>query len=160
MPRNRTLDRALGTSKRSIWIATGFILLIGMVLLFWLFSPTELNRRERVDRLAPGDHMGRVAQVLGPPGARCAAGDLSRFAGSFPPGWPSAAVETTLQALEQETADRWVYPLDEDEAVSCTPTEGWTEIGLDAEGSVLWLVAITGESPLRLPDRFTPAATD
>src|SRR5690606_25052031 len=124
----------------------------------WLASPTERSRRGQVDRLELGDLAARVAEVLGPPGARCSAGDLSYLSDSFPPGWPTPAVETTLQALSQETGDLWIYPLDPDDEATCAPAEGRTELGFDAAGRLLWYVAITGESPLQLPERFTPAA--
>ena len=158
MPRNRTLDRALGTSKRSIWIATGAIFVLGALLLIWFFSPSERGRRSDMDDLALGDPMERVASVLGPPAARCPSGSLAHLAGSFPPGWPAPSVETTLQALAEETGDRWVYPLDDNDAAGCTPVDGQTEIGLDTEGRLLWYVTIMGESPLELPERFAPAA--
>lgn len=160
MPRRHNLERALGTSRRSIWIATGLILLIGVALLLWLFSPAEQSRREQVERLQVGDHMGRVAGVLGPPGARCPVGDMTRYADSFPPGWTAAAIETTLQALEEETDERWVYGLGEDEPVTCDPAPGRTEIGLDRGGRVLWYVSISGESPIEVGPRFTPAPAE
>jgi hypothetical protein len=160
LPRNRRLDDALGSSKRSIWIATGFILLIGAVLLVWLMSPTERSRRGEVGRLQLGDSQARVTEILGPPGARCQTGDLSHLSQSFPPGWPPPSVETTLQTLGEETASRWIYPLDPDDPAECTPADGQTEIGIDAGGALLWYVTITGESPLQLPERFEPAAAD
>lgn len=157
--RNRNLDEALGgSSKRSIWIATGVILLVGAVLLIWLVSPAERSRRADVERLTVGDAAGRVTTVLGPPAARCPGGDLDHLAGSFPPGWPTPSIQTTLQTLAEETNERWVYPLDDDAEASCAPAEDQTEIGLDGARRVLWYVAITGESPLELPERFAPAA--
>lgn len=159
LARNRNLDEALGASKRSIWIATGVILLLGAVLLLWLVSPTERSRRAEVERLELGDPMGRVAGILGPPGTRCSGRDLAHLAGSFPPGWTAPSIETTLQALGEETGERWIYPLDEDDEAGCGPADGQTEVGLDGAGRLLWYVAITGESPLELPERFAPAAT-
>jgi hypothetical protein len=158
LPRNRRLDQALGTSKRSIWIATGFIVVLGAVLLFWLFSPTEQSRRDRVGRLAPGDSASRVTALLGAPAARCPAGSLGHLRESFPPGWPAASAETTLQELAAETTDRWVYPLDDERPGDCEGEEGQTELGFDGDGRLLWYVAILGETPLELPSRFTPAA--
>jgi hypothetical protein len=157
LPRNRRLDDALGTSKRSVWIATGLILLAGAVLLFWFFSPGERSRRDRVGRLELGDPSARVAAVLGEPPARCPAGDLSHLRESFPPGWPAASLETALQTLAGETSERWVYPLDDDDTASCGGRRGTTEIGLDAEGRILWSIAILGETRIELPERFTPA---
>lgn len=111
-----------------------------------------------MERLNPGDPLERVTELLGEPGARCSAGDLSHLAESFPPGWPAASVETTLQTLGTETRERWIYPLDPDDEAPCAPTNEQTELGIAADGRLLWYVAITGESPLRLPGRFTPAA--
>ncbi|HEX6069198.1 MAG TPA: hypothetical protein VFZ18_05225 [Longimicrobiaceae bacterium] len=157
MPRNRRLDQALGTSKRSVRIATGLIVAVGAVILFWFFSPGERTRRDLVGRLETGDLSSRVTAVLGPPGARCPAGDLSHLRESFPPGWPAASLETALQTLAGETAERWVYPLDDDDPAQCAGENGTTEIGIDAEGRILWSIAIIGETRIELPDRFTPA---
>ena len=157
MPRNRRLDDALGTSKRSVWIATGLIVLGGVVLLFWFFSPGEQSRRDRVGRLEQGDASARVAAVLGEPPARCPAGDLAHLRESFPPGWPAASRATALQTLAAETSERWVYPLDDDEPAGCAGEAGTSEIGIDAGGRILWSVAIIGETRIDLPARFTPA---
>jgi hypothetical protein len=131
---------------------------LGAVLVFWFFSPTEQNRRERVGQLEVGDPQSRVTALLGEPGARCPAGDLAHLRQSFAPGWPGAAVETTLQELSSETAERWVYPLGGDDPADCDRPAG-TELGFDAAGRVLWLVAVLDETHLELPDRFTPATT-
>ena len=135
------------------------ILALGAILLLWLASPSERGRRSDMDDLAFGDPTERVASVLGPPAARCAGDDLAHLSGSFPPGWPTPSVETTLQALGEETGERWIYPLDDDDPAGCAPVDGQTELGLDAEGRLLWYVTITGESPLELPARFAPAAS-
>jgi hypothetical protein len=134
------------------------ILLLGAILLVWLVSPSERSRRSDMASLELGEPMGRVAGVLGPPAARCPGRNLSHLDESFPPGWPAPSIETTLQALGEETGERWIYPLDDDDPADCSPADGQTELGLDAEGRLLWYVAITGESPLELPERFAPAA--
>jgi hypothetical protein len=127
------------------------------VVLVWFASPSERRRRGIVDRLEVGDPADRVEELMGVPGARCRGGDLEHLDASFPLGWPAASVATTLQTLGEETRDRWVYPLSSRREAGCAPADRQTEIGFDAEGRVLWLVGIMGESPLRLPDRFTPA---
>src|SRR5690606_37683610 len=120
----------------------------------------ERTRRAEVERLEIGDPVARVEGILGPPAARCEGDDLAHLAGSFPPGWPQPSIETTVQALAAATDERWIYPLDEDASATCAPVREGTEVGLDAEGRVLWYVAIMGESPLELPDHFAPAPGD
>src|SRR5690606_4818587 len=136
MPRSRHLDQALGTSKRSIWVATGAIVVVGAILLIWFVSPAERTRRAEVARLEIGDPVARVEGILGPPAARCEGDDLAHLAGSFPPGWPQPSIETTVQALAAATDERWIYPLDEDASATCAPVREGTEVGLDAEGRV------------------------
>lgn len=127
-------------------------------MLLWFVSPGERKRRGLVDRLELGDPAERVMQIMGRPGARCPGRDLDHLSGSFPPGWPAAALETALQTLGEKTHDRWVYPLSSRRSAGCAPADNQTELGFDAEGRLLWYITIVGESPLRLPEQFTPAA--
>lgn len=121
-------------------------------------SPGERERSAQVERLQLGDPRERVSEVMGPPGARCSGGDLGHLAESFTPGWPAASLATALQTLGEETGERWVYPLSSRRTAGCEPADRQTELGFDAEGRLLWYVVIVGETPLRLPERFTPAA--
>lgn len=155
MPRSRTLDRALTSQGRMSMIITVVILLLGLVVLLWVFSPGERQRRELLDRIEFGDPADRVAALLGP-ATECPAGSLEHLRGAFPEGWPPPAVEAALERMAAETAARWVYPLDEREPGRCGGGDGQTEIGLDDERRVLWYVAITGKTGLRLPGEYLP----
>lgn len=155
--RNRHLDRALGTQSRGIWIATGVILLAGLVALVWLTSPGERRQRELVERLELGDPSSRAVALLGEAPARCPASSLDHLRNSFPPGWPDIAADRALEALRTRTAERWVYPLSPRRVAGCDPVEEQTEIGIEADGTILWYIAVAGKTPLRLPEDIAPA---
>ena len=133
------------------------IVLLGLVALVWVVSPTERRRRGLVENLEVGDSSTQVVQTLGSPSARCPGQELSHLQETFPPGWPAAAVQTTLQELGEQTRERWVYPMNPRRAAGCTPSDGQTEIGVDAEGRVLWIVGVVGKTPLQLPEDYAPA---
>lgn len=132
---------------------------MGLLLLLWFLSPGKRERSAEVARLALGDSRERVTEVMGTPLARCpGGGDLSHLDPGFPPGWPGASRAATLQTLSEETSERWVYPLRARGEIGCLPGDGQSEFGFDAEGRLLWYIAFVGDTPLRFPERFTPAA--
>jgi cbb3-type cytochrome oxidase subunit 3 len=154
MPRNRALDRALGPRSRTSTLSTLAIVLMGAVVVVWVFSPGERERREVVSRIELGDEAQRVESLLGPP-ARCPIGSLEHLKGAFPGDQPPAAVEAAMAGLSARTAFRWVYPLDRDDQVECAGAPDQTEIGFDAEQRVLWYVPLTGRSTLVMPGGFS-----
>lgn len=148
------------TPKRGIWIATAAVLLGGLVVILWVTSPAEGRRREIMDRLELGDSASRVVALLGEAPARCPGAELAHLGASFPPGWPGSSSEAALQALGVRTHERWVYPLGPGRPAGCDPREGQTEIGISPDGTILWYVAVTGKTPLRLPAEISPASPD
>lgn len=160
MARNHRVDRALDTPKRGIWIATGLVLLVGVITIVWVVSPTERGRRRVMDELELGDSTSRVVVYLGEAPARCPGSALSHLQPSFPPGWPAASVAAALQALEARTRERWVYPLSTGATAGCQPRDGQTEIGVSPDGTVVWYVTVTGKTPLRIPEDISPAQPD
>lgn len=157
MPRASTIDRALPSKSRLSWIITIAILLLGLVVLILIFSPGERQRRGAMDQLDFGDEAQKVTSLLGPP-LECRPDSLEHLRGSFREGWSPRAAEAALQRLESETDARWIYPLDTREVGRCDGAERQTEIGLDAEGRVLWYVTITGKTGLRLPAEYAADA--
>lgn len=155
MPRSHTIDRALPAQSRLSRIITVAILVLGAVVLIWVFSPGERERREVMERIDFGDEADRVSALLGEP-TDCPVGSLDHLRPSFPEGWPQPAVEGALERMTAETTARWVYPLDDRDAGRCGGEDGQTEVGLDAERQVLWYIAITGKTGLRLPGEYTP----
>lgn len=134
------------------------ILLLGLVVLVWVMSPSERRRRSLANRLQIGDSVTRVTELLGPPGARCPGSSLAHLARAFPGGWPSAAVETALQTLANQTRERLVYPVGRSAgAAACSRSSRQTEVGIDPAGRVRWVIAETGRTTLRLPPDFAPA---
>jgi hypothetical protein len=157
MARKYRMDQALRTRQRGIRIATAVILLLGAGVIVWALASPERRRTRIVDRLAIGLEASNVAQLLGPAPATCAVGSLDHLRRSFPVGSPPATVEGTIGRMQDETAQRWVYPLDARDPggpSACTRRSNATEIGLDREQRVLWYVAITGRTSLELPPDF------
>jgi hypothetical protein len=154
MPRNRVLDRALGPRTRTSTLSTLAVLVIGAVLVVWVFSPGERERREVVSRIEIGDDAERVESLLGP-AASCPTDSLEHLKGAFPNDQPPASVEAAVAGLSARTASRWVYPLDRDDEVDCAGAPDQTEIGFDAERRVLWYVPVTGRTTLVMPGGFS-----
>ena len=160
LARNRRVDRALDTPGRGVWIATGLVLLAGVLVILWVMSPTERGRRRVMEDLELGDSISRVVGFLGAAPARCPAAALSHLQPSFPPGWHAASVARALQALEERTLERWIYPVRPRTDTGCAPQDGQTEIGISDTGRVVWYITVTGKTPIRLPAEITPALPD
>jgi hypothetical protein len=136
------------------------VLLAGLVALIWMTSPAERRRRETMERLELGDSASRVVALLGEPPARCPGSGLDHLKASFPPGWPEVAAVGALESLGARTAERWVYPLSLRRVAGCEPADGQTEIGIGADGTILWYIALAGKTPLRLPEEIAPATPE
>lgn len=133
------------------------ILLIGAVALVWVFSPGERQRKAALGRIEFGFPADSITALLGPP-TDCPVDSLEHLRGSFPEGWAPRTADAALQRMESETASRWVYPVDRRETGRCGGADGQTEIGFDASRQVLWYVAITGKTALRLPEGWEAEA--
>jgi hypothetical protein len=155
MSRRRALDRTLTPESRIIGIVSVAILVVGAFVLVTVFSPGERERREVMSRIEIGDEGRRVVTLLGEP-TECAARSLEHLRPALPAGWPPPAKEAAIAAMTEETAIRWVYPLDDSDPGDCAGEGEQTEIGLDAERRVLWFVSVTGRTTLELPPRYTP----
>ncbi len=145
-----------------IGMVTILILILGFILLFRVMGAGERERENRMAQVVYGTDAGRVAEYLGVEPTLCPADDLAHLATSFPEGWPAASVAVTLERLASETHERRVYPLaDADgEDVLCSAVEERTEVGVDADGAVIWSVAVLGRTPLVLPPWAEPGAVD
>ncbi len=156
MPRKRHLDYALKSSQRGIWIVTGLILIAGAVAIYLATTTGERGRLRLLNRIEVGDSVQRVTRVLGEPARTCTTGSLEHLRTQFPPGWSPAAIDRALQQLQEQTAQRLLFPLDERREVSCARPRRTTEIGLNLERRVIWYVPIAEREPLELPPGFTP----
>jgi hypothetical protein len=141
-----------------VWRATAAIVLVGVIVLVWVLSPSERHRHRVVGRLAVGDSVSRVTELLGEPAARCPGSTIHHLVGSFPGGWTTAAMETAVQTLAQQTRERLVYPLGHRRPADCRPHDGQTEVGVDAHGRVRWILTVAGKTVVRLPPDFAPAS--
>lgn len=150
-----SVDRALDTHGRGPLIATGVVVALGLIMLVWLVSPTERNRRTVVQELAIGTDSTVVLRELGEP-VRCPAGDMRSFSEAFPADWPRPVTELAVADLGARTAQRWVYAINLRKRLPCDSTEEHTEIGIDADGRVLWHIAVTGKTAVELPEAYTP----
>jgi hypothetical protein len=156
MPRTRAVDRALHTHGRGPLIATGVIAVLGVVLLLWFLSPTERRRRSVMGEVAIGADTAEVTGLLGAP-VRCPPRATQQVRTSFPEDWPPRAVETAVSRMDFGTRERWLYPVNPRTRIGCDTTEAHTEIGIGVDGRVLWTVDITGRTPIRLPEDYTPS---
>ena len=103
------------------------------------------RRREgRAASLVVGDDCTGVVRALGQPPHRCEASNLAHLADQFAPGTPRPTIDEELARLRRGTAARWVYPRGQ----GCVPDDGATEIGLDRQGRVLWVVPTRDKRPL------------
>ena len=156
MARSLRIERALGHRHRGVGIVTAVIVLAGLAVLAVALLSPDRRRVRRVQQLEVGDTIARVTELLGPPARVCPVGTLEHLRGRFPSGWPPPAVEGALGRMRSETAERWIYPI-EDGPASCAPRERTTEIGVDQTGRVRWYVAVAGSTRLHLPPAYAPA---
>ncbi len=47
-------------------------------------------------------------------------------------------------SLNQATTQRWVYPNNHPKRQPCNTRQGLSEIGVGADGRVLWYITVTG----------------
>lgn len=156
MARNRAVERALQTHGRGPLLATAVIVVLGLILVAWLISPTERKRRALLDDLAVGSDTALVIRALGEP-VRCAAGGLERFREGFPTDWPRPVTELAVADIGARTTQRWIYAINPRTRLPCDSEQEHTEIGIGADGRVLWHIAVTGKTPIELPEAYTPS---
>lgn len=137
---------------------TALILVAGLAVVAYVLLSPERRRERRVADLELMADSADVRALLGAPGATCATGGLEHLGRRFPTGTPPAAVEDAVARLQQETAQRWVYPFDEDDPVGCVPPGGATEVGFDRRGRVLWYVPKTDQVAIVVPKGYLPSA--
>ena len=156
MARKHAVDRVLNTHGRGPKIASGVIGVLGAIVLLWFFSPTERRRRSTMEDVAIGADTTEVIRLLGTP-VRCSPKATQQIRASFPTDWPPRLVETALSRMDYSTQQRWVYPIRARRRAGCNAREGHTEIGVGKDGRILWSVDVTGRTPIRLPDDYTPS---
>jgi hypothetical protein len=137
---------------------TALILLAGLAVVAYVLLSPERRRERRIADLRLMADSADVRTLLGAPGATCVTGGLEHLGRRFPTGTPPAAVEDVVARLQQETAQRWVYPPDEDDPVGCVPPGGATEVGLDRRGRVLWYVPKADQVAIVVPEGYLPSA--
>ena len=141
-------------APKYIRVATGLVIGLGLIALALAFFGSDDSRRARqVRRLSPGLASAAVVDRLGPPPARCPVGELDYLQANFPDEFSPATAGETIARMEAETSERWVYP-GRGRTPGCIATNGATEIGLGRDGRILWLVPVTGRTPVRLPDAY------
>lgn len=110
-----------------------------------------------LEDVAPGQAAERVAVLTGMEPLRCPGAPLDHLSGSFPDGWPAASIDVALERMAEETQERWVFPLESETVATCSGTEERTEVGVAADGTIVWLVPVLGRTALELPTWLTPA---
>lgn len=119
-------------------IAIGLLIVAGALL----FGGSR--REGKAAQLAVGDDSASVKQLLGAPPHRCEASNLAHLTDQFAPGTPRPTIDEELNQLRRGTVARWVYPRGQ----GCVPDDGATEVGLDRQGRVLWVVPTYDKRPL------------
>ena len=119
-------------------IAIGLLIVAGALL----FGGSR--REGRAAQLAVGDDSASIVRLLGAPPHRCQASNLAHLQEQFESGTPRPTIDEELNRLRRGTVGRWVYPRGE----GCVPDDGATEIGLDQQGRVLWVVPTRDKRPL------------
>jgi hypothetical protein len=119
-------------------IAIGLLIVAGALL----FGGSR--REGRATQLAVGDDSASVIQLMGAPPHRCEASSLAHLADQFAAGTPRPTIDDEIAELRRGTVARWVYPRGQ----GCVPDDGATEIGLDRQGRVLWVVPTRNKRPL------------
>jgi hypothetical protein len=121
---------------------------IGLLVLAGVLLMSGGRSRERTAmKVVAGEDSASVIRLLGEPPHRCEPSSLAHLANQFPAGVPRPTIEEETERLRQRTVQRWLYPRGE----GCVPGDGATEIGLDANGQVLWIVPARDKQPLRYP---------
>jgi hypothetical protein len=154
--RRRHYDRSIREPQRAIQVVTALILMVGAAVVLWAVLRPEAQRERALRELQVGDTATTVIHDLGEP-RRCPVGRLDHLVGKFPGGWSAAAQSAAVERLRQQTAERWLYPLD-DAADPCADPRNATEVGLGHDGRVLWILPLAGRHPLVLPPGFAPGA--
>lgn len=141
----RRAERALFDKTRSRAVSAAIVAAGLVAVAAWLLS-ADVRRERRAASLAVGDGAARAEQLLGPPDATCPAGSLDHLGSEFPVDVPRGEAERVLERLRERTARRLLWGVD-----GCLPGDGDTEVGLDAEGRVAWVVPATGRRALQYP---------
>jgi hypothetical protein len=120
------------------------IVAVGMLVLAVVLLTGPRQRERAAASLVVGDDSASVVRIMGAPPHRCPASNLAHLRTQFPGTLPRPTLDEELARLRQGTAQRWLYP----EGAGCVPGNGATEIGLDRESRVLWVVPARNKRPL------------
>ena len=143
-PYDARIDQALRTHKRQSRMVSAAIIAVGLLVVAGALLFGSSRREGRAAELVVGDDSTAVVRLLGAPPHRCPASNLAHLGDQFPPGTPRPTIDDELNRLRRGTVARWVYPRGQE----CVPEDGATEIGLDGQGRVLWVVPTHDKRPL------------
>ena len=140
------VDDALRVNKNKSRMVSAGIIVLGLLVVggTLLFSGSRKRENAAVDVMV-GDDTTAVVGLLGQPPHRCEASSLAHLAAHFVAGTPRPTIDETINMLRPRTVARWVYP----KGAGCVTDGGDTEIGLDGNGQVLWIVPVADKQPLR-----------
>lgn len=143
-PYDHRIDSALRVNKRQSRIASAAIIGLGLLVLLVVLLTGGRKRERAAAQVMVGDDSAAVVRLLGEPPHRCDPSSLAHLRDQFPGGTPRPTVDEELVRLRRSTAQRWMYP----DGEGCVPGKGATEIGMDREGRVAWIVAARNKTPL------------
>ena len=120
------------------------IIVIGLLVVAGSLLFGRSRQTSKATDLVVGDDSATVVRLMGAPPHRCEASNLAHLTDQFPAGTPRPTIDEELVRLRRGTVARWVYPRGQ----GCVPDDGATEIGLDQQGRVLWVVPTHDKRPL------------
>jgi hypothetical protein len=138
-----------------MWLVTMLILIAGSAVVIVVAGQEDRERRGELQAVAPGDPATRVTQLLGSEPLHCPTGDLAHLRGTFPDEWSPTGADAGLQRLTNATAERWVYSMDGTVPELCG-IDDRTEIGVDQDGAIMWILPVVGRSQVRIPKSLGP----
>jgi hypothetical protein len=154
--RARGYERSVREPSWPIRIATIAILAIGVAITIYALTRPEARRDRAMSGLAVGDTSAVVVDRLDAPPVVCPGQSLDHLRGQFPAGWSAAEQAQAVEWLEERTRERWIYSLSPRTEISCDAVHDGTEIGIGADGRVLWFVPRIGHQSLQLPTELEP----
>ena len=124
------------------------IIALGLIAVLAVYFSPARQRARTAGHLRPGTDSAAVLRRLGERPTRCPGTDVDHVVAEFAPGTSRPERAEALARIRAGTRARWIYPAGH----GCRPRAGDAEVGLDANGRVLWVAPAIGRVPLVYAD--------